>query len=230
MNQIINHVFFTGNKFSFCVPSNNNQNTQLFQTNHQAISFIPDNINSNEVFINKSGNKMTNPQISTPELVKTKDKLNNSGLYPEVIMDQKNTAFKENKQTNSSVYIQGLTKNYKSVSSSVGSKAFIKNFENRNNCVQKPDFLKRMHKPSFDNKENLILKDVNYDGNLKKNVMNKGKIIGKTEKNMNKSIEIIKKTQNEKNDNKNNDDLSKYIKTEMDSTPKSKKTIKVKHC
>lgn len=224
INQIINHVFFTGNKFSFCVPSNNNQNAQLFST----INFIPNSINSGEVFINKLENKMSSPQISTPELVKTREKLNNSEISSEVIIDQKTPAYKENKQANSTVNIQGLTKNYKSVSSSVGSKAFIKNFENKKPCVQKPDFLKKIHKPSFDNKENLIVKDVNFEGHFKKNCINKGK----SEKSTNKSIELIKKIQNNNHNvdnSQNNDDLTKYVKTEMDSTPKSKKTIKVKY-
>lgn len=53
MNQILNHTFFTGNKFSFCVPSNP--------------------ANNNNIFLNKN-NDNTKTLVSTPELVKTTEK------------------------------------------------------------------------------------------------------------------------------------------------------------
>ena len=240
MNQILNHTFFTGNKFSFCVPS------------------IPQNMTNNA--INPQSSR--NPLISTPELVKTTEK-GPIDLKPRKIFN--NNDFKSDRETkiidNSKQNEKNISKSCKSISSSVGSKAFLQNFDGSTQVLPK-----KIHKQSFDTKENFfnyanfkenlinnnnhtisqkntnfnekhhntnnkhivnntfinnIINNKNNDhinnsiiNNTKNNRLNRSK-----EKIINKSIEIPSKT--------NKNELDQYLKTEVENTPKSKKSTKV---
>lgn len=228
MSQIINHTFFTGNKFSFCVPSTNNNTNIAFQHNpvsNNNNNFInlgggEDLITHRQTSLNKLEIKKGATQISTPELMKTKDKIlkNNEVVKPS---DSVNISCISNKSKDSSILNIINGKNCKSVSSSVGSKAFIKNIENKRGGIvtQRPNFNRKTLKPSFDNKENMLDNNSNIE---RRNHLGKEK-----EKITNKSIEIMKNGFNNQEKNDGDGDLSKYLKTEIDFTPKSKKTIKV---
>jgi len=222
MTQIINHTFFTGNKFSFCIPST-------------TINLIQPISNPNiSLSINRPDSTNPNPLILTPELVKTTERTNIDLKPRKIFQKQDNSKSDRESKLSENKIING--KSSKSISSSVGSKAFLKNFESGN----AEGLLKKTHKPSFDMKENVFihanLKEnvvkikenvkmtQNFDNNHNNmSVLNYNRINRSKDNIVNKSIEIIPKASLQ-----NKNELEKYLKTEIDATPaKSKKNSKV---
>ena len=226
MTQILNHTFFTGNKFSFCIPST-------------TINLIQPNSNPNiSLLINKPDLTKPNPLISTPELVKTTER-GNIDLKPRKIFQKQDNSKsdRESKLIENKIIIGKSTK---SISSSVGSKAFLKNFEGGN----AESLLKKAHKPSFDLKENVFnhanlkenivkIKEIKENAKMTQNfennhnnvsVLNYNRINRSKDNIVNKSIELIPKAPLQ-----NKNELEKYLKTEIDATPtKPKKKTKVR--
>lgn len=202
MTQIINHTFFTGNKFSFCVPSNNNNTQQPKPTQN-----IPIIVHNSEIF---NMTKAT-PLISTPELVKTTER-SHVDLKPRKIFQNAENS-KSDRESKLSDNTTNMNKNCKNISSSVGSKAFLKNFD-----YPQQNIPFKNYKLGYATKENFFGKanpKENFIGaNIKSNNNNNNKLDKSMEK-INKSTKQIK------------NELDQYLKTEVDATPKTKKSSKV---
>ena len=200
-------------------PSNISSNPIFNGTNNKIANNYYNNNNINEnsnsqqnpILINKSdifNFSKSNPIINTPELVKTTERTLADVKPRKIFQNAENS--KTNRESKINENKTFLGKNCKNISSSVGSKAFLKNFD-----YPQQNLAPKNHKLSYVSKENIIA-NANIQGNFlsckNKNQENKEKIT-------NKSIEIAPQ--------EINNDLDKYLKTEIDVTPKSKKTAKV---